>query len=189
MGRCARIQSYMSNGDWLNTSCDLLIGYWGGCMWCNDIDWLTRGEIDSRARDQCMIRACTLRGSEVGVDLWGIDIIHAIGGQIYMRDISNSSQSQLHSFNLLQTFKFFQRTFDKDSEPLSRQFKYKLYSIIHETNILLVYSRNHCLTVYEEMLWIQSYLIRFCWGHKRESESLINQNKQPEFPFDVQTKK
>ena len=45
MGRCARIQSYMSNGDWLNTSRDLLIGYWGVCMWCNDVDWLTSGEV------------------------------------------------------------------------------------------------------------------------------------------------
>ena len=102
MGRCTRIQSYMSNGDWLNTSCDLLIGYWGVCMWCNDVDWLTREEVDSQAHGQCMIRACTLHGSEVGVDLWRIDIIHAIGGQIHMRCISNSSQSQLHSFNLLQ---------------------------------------------------------------------------------------
>ena len=48
-----------------------------------------------------VISACTLRGSEVGVDLWGIDVIHAIGSQIHMRCISNSSQSQLHSFNLL----------------------------------------------------------------------------------------
>ena len=31
-GSCARIQSYMSDGDWLDTSCNLLIAYWGKCM-------------------------------------------------------------------------------------------------------------------------------------------------------------
>ena len=46
VGRCTRIQSYMSNGDWLNTSCNLLIGYWGVSMWRNDVDWLTSGEVD-----------------------------------------------------------------------------------------------------------------------------------------------
>ena len=66
MGRCTRIQSYMSDGDWLDTSRDLLIGYGEVCMWRNAVDWLTSGEVDSLACDQYMYTMRKWDGSWLG---------------------------------------------------------------------------------------------------------------------------
>ena len=98
--------------------------------------------------DQHVINACTLHGSEVGVALWRIDVIHAIRDQIHMRCIPNSSQSQLHSFNLLQI-----------NNPyiyiLNCNYSYKLYfiSVRSDRSVWITYRKkpewhvwygNHC---------------------------------------------